>query len=70
MNTRTKAVLEGEPQNRSHSTVCRRFCVYLCVCDSCAAAAAVITVIPHTEKALHNTFDKDGKRKSDESCGM
>ena len=30
----------------------------------------VIAVIPHTEKALHNTFDKDGKRKADESCGM
>ena len=30
----------------------------------------VITVIPHTEKALHNIFDKDGKRKADESCGM
>ena len=23
----------------------------------------LIAVIPHTEKALHNTFDKDGKRK-------
>ncbi len=30
----------------------------------------VFAVIPHTEKALHNTFDKDGKRKADESCGM
>ena len=30
----------------------------------------VIAVIPHTEKALHNIFDKDGKRKADESCGM
>ena len=30
----------------------------------------VIAVIPHTEKALYNTFDKDGKRKADESCGM
>ena len=30
----------------------------------------VIAVIPHTEKALHNTFDEDGKRKADESCGM
>ena len=30
----------------------------------------VIAVIPHTEKALRNTFDKDGKRKADESCGM
>ena len=30
----------------------------------------VIAVIPHTEKTLHNTFDKDGKRKADESCGM
>jgi membrane protein YdbS with pleckstrin-like domain len=23
----------------------------------------LIAVIPHTEKALHHTFDKDGKRK-------
>ncbi len=30
----------------------------------------VIAVIPHTEKTLRNTFDKDGKRKADESCGM
>ena len=30
----------------------------------------VIAVIPHTEKALRNTFDKDGNRKVDESCGM
>lgn len=29
----------------------------------------VIAVIPHTEKALRNTFDKDGKRKADETCG-
>ena len=28
----------------------------------------VIAVIPHTEKALHNTFDKDGTRKVDASC--
>lgn len=28
----------------------------------------VITVIPHTEKALRNTFDKDGKRKGDSAC--
>ena len=28
----------------------------------------VIAVIPHTEEALHNTFDKDGKRKVDASC--
>lgn len=30
----------------------------------------VIAVIPHTEKALHNTFDKEGNRKADDSCGM
>ena len=28
----------------------------------------LIAVIPHTEKALHNTFDKDGTRKVDASC--
>jgi len=28
----------------------------------------LITVIPHTEKALRNTFDKDGNRKVDVSC--
>ena len=28
----------------------------------------VIVVIPHTEKALRNTFDKDGNRKVDASC--
>lgn len=30
----------------------------------------IIAVIPHTEKALRNTFDKNGKRKANESCGM
>ena len=28
----------------------------------------VLAVIPHTEKALRNTFDKDGNRKVDASC--
>ena len=28
----------------------------------------LIAVIPHTEKALRNTFDKDGNRKVDASC--
>ena len=28
----------------------------------------LIAVIPHTEKALRNTFDKDGNRKAVESC--
>lgn len=28
----------------------------------------LIAVIPHTEKALRNTFDKDGNRKEKASC--
>jgi len=28
----------------------------------------LIAVIPHTEKALRNTFDKNGNRKVDASC--
>ena len=28
----------------------------------------VLAVIPHTEKALRNTFDKDGHRKEKASC--
>ena len=28
----------------------------------------ILAVIPHTEKALHSTFDKDGNRKEKESC--
>ena len=28
----------------------------------------VLAVIPHTEKALRSTFDKDGSRKEKESC--
>ena len=30
----------------------------------------LIAVIPHTEKALRNTFDKDRNRKKIESCDM
>ena len=30
----------------------------------------VISVIPYTEKALRNIFDKDGNRKADGSCSM
>ena len=30
----------------------------------------LIAVIPHTEKALRSTFDKDGNRKADQSCDM
>ena len=30
----------------------------------------VLAVIPHTEKALRSTFDKDGNRKADQSCDI
>lgn len=30
----------------------------------------VIAVIPYTEKALSNTFDRDGNRRTDPSCNM
>ena len=30
----------------------------------------LIAVIPYTEKALRNTFDKDGNRKADALCSM
>lgn len=49
--------------NRSVTAVSAVGCIVMF-----AQLIPVIAVIPHTEKALRNTFDKDGNRKGEPVC--